>query len=104
MDCRMPNSKQGKFEVTGRPGQTSFICLHVAQVKLAGIAAAANAHEDESDALKQVDNDLDGPADDPTNPDVKDETEIAMPAATLPEPAGMAEVVVPEVQDDGEPH
>ena len=31
VDCRMPNSKRGKYVVTGRPGQTSFTCLCVAQ-------------------------------------------------------------------------
>ena len=108
MDCRMRNSKKGKYVVTGRPGQTSFTCLCVAQAKPAGMAAADNADEDEADTLEQGNDDLDTPADPCTNPEVKVEetydTEMPRPATTLPESDGMGQVVDPEAPDDGEPH
>ena len=68
MDCRMPNSKKGNYVVTGRPGQTSFTCLRVAQAKLMEMAAADHPEEVEGDTLKQENDNRDTPADPPTNP------------------------------------
>ena len=106
VDCRMPNSKKGKYVVTGRPGQTSFTCLRVAQAKLVEMAPADNPEEVEVDTLKQENDDRDTPADPPTNPEVKVEetydTEMPTPAVTFPDPDGTGEVVVPEAPDDGE--
>ena len=104
----MPNSKKGKYVVTGRPGQTSFTCLRVAQANLVERAAPDNPQEVEADTLKQENDDRDTPADPPTNPEVKVEdtydTEMPTPAVTLPESDGTGEVVVPEAPDDGEPN
>ena len=106
VECRMPNSKKGKYVVTGRPGQTSCTCLLVAQAKLVEMAAADNPEEVQADTLKQENENGDTPADPPTNPEVKVEetydTEMPVPAVTLPESDGTGEVVVPEAPDDGE--
>ena len=106
VDCRMPNSKKGKYVLTGRPVQTSFTCLRLAQAKLVEIAAADNPEDVEADTLKQEDDDRDTPADQPTNSEVKVEeaydTEMPTPAVTLPESNGTEEVVVSEAPDDGE--
>ena len=69
-DCRMLNSKKGKYMGMGRPGLTSFTCLRVSQAKLAEMAAADNAEEDEADTLKQGNDDCDTPRDPPTNPEL----------------------------------
>ena len=71
VDCRMPNSKKGKYVVTGSHGQTSFTCLHVAQAELVETAAADNPEEVEADTLKQENHDRDIPADPPTKSEVK---------------------------------
>ena len=88
VDCRMPYSKKGKSVVTGRPGQTSFTCLRVAQAKRVEMAAADNPEGVEADTLMQENDDRETPADTPTNPEVKVEeaydTEMPTPAVTLP--------------------
>ena len=102
----MPNSKKGKYVVTGRPGQTSLTCLRVAQAKLVEMAAADNPEEVEGHTLKQENDDRDTPADPPTSPAVKVEetydTEMPTQAVTLPESDGTREVVVPEAPDISE--
>ena len=48
VDRRMPNSKKGKYVVTGRPGQTSFTCHRVAQGKRAEMTAEENEGHSEA--------------------------------------------------------